>query len=389
MSINEKALELHEKLNGKIEISNKMAVKSLEELALLYSPGVAAPCLEIEKHPEKVYDYTIKNNTVLVISDGSAVLGLGNIKADAAIPVMEGKAMLFKAFANIDAFPITLATQDLREIVQTIKNIAPIAGGINLEDFSAPRCFDIEKILIDELDIPVMHDDQHGTAVVTTAALLNALKIVKKDRDAKIFINGMGSAGIAITKMLVNFSFHNFVLADKNGVIFEGEIKINELDDLADMLLLRKENPPLKSLKEGLKDCDVFIGVSAANILGEAELKQMQENPIIFAMANPNPEVTYELASANGVAVYASGRSDYPNQVNNVLAFPGIFRGALDIRAKKITEKMKMAAVEALVNLVSKEELEQGQIIPSPLNPNVVKAVASNVAKAWLEEDNK
>lgn len=387
MSLNEKALEIHKKLNGKIEISNKMAVKSLEELALLYSPGVAAPCLEIEKDPEKAYEYTMKSNTVLVVSDGSAVLGLGNIKADAAIPVMEGKAMLFKEFANIDAFPICLATQDLREIVQTIKNIAPIAGGINLEDFSAPRCFDIERILVDELDIPVMHDDQHGTAIVTTAALLNALKIVNKSRDAKIFINGMGSAGIAITKMLVNFNFHNFVLADKFGVIFEGEIRINEVEGLADNILPRKDKPALKTMKEGLKDCDVFIGVSAANILGEAELKQMQENPIIFAMANPNPEVTYELAKANGVAIYASGRSDYPNQVNNVLAFPGVFRGALDVRAKKITEKMKMAAVEALVSLVSKEELENGQIIPTPLNPEVVKKVASNVAKAWLEEN--
>lgn len=388
MSLDKQALELHKKLNGKIEVKSKYDVETMEDLSLIYTPGVAAPCRAISEDHELAYDLTMKDNTVLIVSDGSAVLGLGNIGPEASLPVMEGKAALFKQFANINAFPIVLKTQDPIEIVNIVKNIAPGVGGVNLEDISAPRCFDIEQILTNELDIPVMHDDQHGTAIVCAAGLINALKIVNKKRNVKILINGMGAAGIAITKLLINFGFFDFCLCDKHGVVYEGVLKMNDLENLTDTILAKKHLESNKNLEEAIKGRDVFIGVSAPDILDEEMVKTMNDNPIVFAMANPIPELSQEAALKADVAVYATGRSDSRNQINNVLAYPGVFRGALDVRAKHITTKMKMAAVEAIMSLVSEQELRKGIVIPTVLDERVVKTVAEYVKHAYNEEQN-
>ena len=383
MNINEESIKLHKELAGKIDIGLKAPITSREELSLLYSPGVASPCLEIAEDESKVYDYTIKNNMIAVISDGSAVLGLGNIKAKASIPVMEGKAALFKAFGDVNAFPICLDTQDDEEIIKTIKHIAPVFGGINLEDINAPRCFKIEERLIEELDIPVFHDDQHGTAIVCLAGAINALKVVKKDKNIKIVVNGLGSAGVAITKLLVQYGFSNFALCDINGEVFNGKLDVKTLNDLVDNLdeLKQKGGP---SLASALENADLFIGVSVANILSKEMVLKMNNKPIIFAMANPNPEISYELAKEAGVAIMATGRSDYPNQINNVLVFPGIFKGALEAKATKINLEMKLAAVKALVNVISKDKLKHDYIIPSPFDSRVAQKISDAVKEAAL-----
>lgn len=381
------SVELHKRLKGKIEISNKVEVNTKEDLSIVYSPGVAQPCLDIQETPEKVYDLTIKGNTVAVVSDGSAVLGLGNIGPLAAIPVMEGKAMLFKKFANIDAFPICLNTQNPAEIIQTVKLIAPVFGGINLEDFSAPRCFEIEAALQD-IGIPVFHDDQHGTAIVALAGLINACKVLGKEmKDLKIVINGAGAAGVAISRLLrcvsmdltVCIPVKEAIMCDSKGIIHKNRTNLNPIK----REVLRYTNPHNKegSLQDALIDADVFIGVSVGNLLKEADIKTMADNAIIFALANPIPEIDPALAKKAGAAIIATGRSDYPNQVNNVLAFPGIFRGALDCRATQITAEMKLAAAHAIANCV--EQPTRDQIIPSPLDESVATAVAKAVTDAY------
>lgn len=381
------SVELHQRLKGKIEIANKAEVNSKEDLSIVYSPGVAQPCLDIQEAPEKVYDLTIKGNTVAVVSDGSAVLGLGNIGPLAAIPVMEGKAMLFKKFANIDAFPICLDTQDTAEIIQTVKLIAPIFGGINLEDFSAPRCFEIEAALQD-LGIPVFHDDQHGTAIVALAGLINACKVLGKEmKDLKIVINGAGAAGVAISRLLrcvsmdptVCIPVKEAIMCDSKGIIHRNRTDLNPVKQE----VLRYTNPDNKegSLQDALVDADVFIGVSVGNLLSEADIKTMADKAIIFALANPIPEIDPALAIQAGAAIIATGRSDYPNQVNNVLAFPGIFRGALTCRAPRITPEMKLAAAHAIANCV--QHPTRDQIIPSPLDESVANRVAVAVTDAF------
>lgn len=381
------SVELHQRLKGKIEIANKAEVNSKEDLSIVYSPGVAQPCLDIQEAPEKVYDLTIKGNTVAVVSDGSAVLGLGNIGPLAAIPVMEGKAMLFKKFANIDAFPICLDTQDTAEIIQTVKLIAPVFGGINLEDFSAPRCFEIEAALQD-LGIPVFHDDQHGTAIVALAGLINACKVLGKEmKDLKIVINGAGAAGVAISRLLrcvsmdptVCIPVKEAIMCDSKGIIHRNRTDLNPVKQE----VLRYTNPDNKegSLQDALVDADVFIGVSVGNLLSEADIKTMADKAIIFALANPIPEIDPALAIQAGAAIIATGRSDYPNQVNNVLAFPGIFRGALTCRAPRITPEMKLAAAHAIANCV--QHPTRDQIIPSPLDESVANRVAVAVTDAF------
>lgn len=379
MDYNKEALRLHKEWKGKIEISSRAETKTKDDLSVAYTPGVAEPCREIHKNKELVYDYTRKGNLVAVVTDGSAVLGLGNIGPEAGMPVMEGKCVLFKNFANVDAFPICLDTNDVDEIVNTVKNIAPTFGGINLEDISAPRCFEIERRLQEVLDIPVFHDDQHGTAIVCSAAILNALKVVKKDiKTAKIIINGAGSAGIAICKMLLNLGAGNVILCDKAGAIYEGMEGINSEQEL--MSKVTNKDKLKGGLKDIIKNADIFIGVSAPKLLTEEMVKTMNNDSIIFAMANPEPEIRPELAKAAGARVVGTGRSDYPNQINNVIAFPGIFRGALDARAKQITEEMKMAAAYALADLISDEELNEEYIIPKAFDPRVADAVAKAVA---------
>ena len=376
----EKALQLHEEWNGKFETTPKMKIQTREDLALAYTPGVAEPCKVIAKDKEAAYKYTIKANTIAVVSDGSAVLGLGNIGAHAAMPVMEGKALLFKEFADIDAFPICLDTKDTEEIIKTVKNIAPCFGGINLEDISAPRCFEIEKRLKEELDIPVFHDDQHGTAIVVAAGLLNALKFVgKKMEDANIVINGAGSAGISICKLLLQFGAGNVVLVDQKGALCPGEDWMNPAQkDMAEITNKDKQTGPLTEI---IKDKDVFIGVSAPNIVTAEMVSTMADDAIIFAMANPTPEIMPDEAKKGGARVIATGRSDFPNQINNVLVFPGIFRGALDARAGQITEEMKMAAARAIASIISDDELNEEYIIPGAFDERVCKAVAKAVAE--------
>ncbi|MDF9867086.1 malate dehydrogenase (oxaloacetate-decarboxylating) [Bacilli bacterium PM5-3] len=378
MNVYEEAIKLHKKLGGKIDISLKASIDTKEQLSLLYSPGVAQPCLEIAENNELAYDYTIKNNMIAVVSDGSAVLGLGNIGGSASIPVMEGKAALFKAFGDVNAFPICLDTQDDEEIINIVKNIAPVFGGINLEDISAPRCFYIEEKLSNMLDIPVFHDDQHGTAIVCLAGLINALKVVKKDNNIKIVVNGLGSAGVAITKLLVEYGFSNFSLCDINGEIFSGKLDETKMNDLVKNLNELKQNNG-NSLSSALENADVFIGVSAANILTKEMVAKMNNNPIIFAMANPNPEISYDLARECEVAIMATGRSDYPNQINNVLVFPGVFKGALSAKATKINKEMKLAAAMALVDIISDEELNSEYIIPSPFDKRVVDKISDAI----------
>lgn len=378
MTNSEKALKLHEEWNGKIETVSKAAVKSREDLALAYTPGVAEPCKVIAENPEAAYTYTIKSNTVAVISDGSAVLGLGNIGPLAAMPVMEGKAVLFKEFGGINAFPICLDTQDTEEIIESVVRIAPAFGGINLEDISAPRCFEIEERLKERLSIPVFHDDQHGTAIVVLAGIINALKVTGKNKEtAQVVVNGAGSAGIAITKLLLTYGFQNITLCDKAGMICEGMEGLNWMQEkMAKVTNLGKRTG---SLADALKGADIFVGVSAPGIVTPEMVASMNHDAILFAMANPVPEIMPDLAREAGARVVGTGRSDFPNQVNNVLIFPGIFRGALEGRACAITEEMKLAAAEAIASLVSEEELSDVNILPAAFDPRVADAVSQAV----------
>lgn len=381
MSIYDESLKFHEELRGKIEITARTPVTTSKELSLAYTPGVAQPCLEIQKDPDKAYLYTRKWNTIAVVSDGTAVLGLGDIGALASLPVMEGKALLFKSFGDVDAFPIVINTKDVDEIVETVARISPSFAGINLEDISAPRCFEVEEKLKKLLDIPVFHDDQHGTAVVVLSGLINALKVTKKRlEDIKVVINGAGSAGTAIAKLLLSSGVKNVTMCDKVGVLYDG---IEGVDD-AKKALAKITNPEhLKgSLKDAVKGRDVFIGVSAPGLLSQEMVKTMNEDAIIFAMANPTPEIFPDEAKLAGAKVIGTGRSDFPNQINNVLAFPGIFRGALDVRASAITEEMKIAAAHAIANSISEDELDADNIIPKAFDEKVQKNVAEAVAEA-------
>ena len=380
MTTNEKALKMHEEWHGKIETTAKSHVHSREDLSIAYTPGVAEPCKAIANNKEAAYTYTIKSNTVAVVSDGSAVLGLGNIGAHAAMPVMEGKAVLFKEFGGVNAFPICLDTQDTEEIIRTVVNIAPAFGGINLEDISAPRCFEIERKLKEKCDIPIFHDDQHGTAVITLAGLTNALKVVgKKKEDVKIVTSGAGAAAIAITKLLLSAGFKDITMCDRSGAIYAGRQGLNWIkEEMAQVTNLGRKDG---SLADMLVGADVFIGVSAPGTVTTEMVRTMNKDAIIFACANPTPEIFPDDAKAGGARVVSTGRSDYPNQINNVLAFPGIFRGAFDVRASDINEEMKMAAAEALAGLVG-DELSEDYIIPAAFDPRVGPAVAKAVAEA-------
>ncbi|NME83650.1 malic enzyme-like NAD(P)-binding protein [Clostridium sp. SM-530-WT-3G] len=385
MNIYEEALKFHEEKKGKYEIKPTCEVKNAKDLSLAYTPGVAEPCREIHKDPSKVYTYTRKWNTVAVISDGTAVLGLGDIGPLAALPVMEGKSVLFKEFGNVDAFPIVLDTKNVDEIVETVVNIAPTLGGINLEDISAPRCFEIEKKLKERLNIPVFHDDQHGTAIVVLSGLINALKVVnKKLEDIKVVINGAGSAGTAICKLLLSSGVKNIVMCDINGVISrDKDLSSNKyMEELAQ--ITNPENVT-GMLKDAMVGADVFIGVSAPNIVSKEMVKTMNKDGIIFAMANPTPEIFPEDAKEAGIAVMGTGRSDYPNQINNVLAFPGVFRGALDVRAKEINEEMKVAAAYAIAGAIPENELNAENIIPKAFDLKVQKLVAEAVKEAAIK----
>ncbi len=378
MTIAERSLELHKKWNGKLETKAKMSVSTSEDLALAYTPGVAEPCKVIAKDPEAAYQYTIKSNTVAVVSDGSAVLGLGNIGALAAMPVMEGKAVLFKEFGNVNAVPICLDTQDTEEIIETVVRIAPAFGGINLEDISAPRCFEIEERLKERLTIPVFHDDQHGTAIVVLAGIINALKVTgKKKEDCKVVINGAGSAGIAITKLLLTYGFSHVTMCDKVGMLCKGMEGLNWMQEK--MVEVTNLEHKTGNLADALKGADIFIGVSAPNIVTAEMVSSMNQDAILFAMANPVPEIMPDVAKAAGAKVVGTGRSDFPNQVNNVLIFPGIFRGALEGRATAITEEMKLAAANAIAELVAQEELSENHILPAAFDPRVADAVSSAV----------
>jgi len=386
MSINEKALQLHEENQGKISVESKVPVNNREQMSLAYTPGVAEPCRKIEANREDVYKYTVKGNMVAVVSDGSAVLGLGNIGAEAALPVMEGKAVLFKTFAGVDAIPICLDTQDIEELVKTVKYLAPTFGGINLEDISAPRCFELEERLKKELDIPVFHDDQHGTAIVVLAALLNALKIVNKNvEDIKVVINGGGSAGIAICKILLGVGVKRIYVVDINGVI--SETQPDTMLNWAHEEIAKVTNPENETgtLADILKDADVFIGVSKPGLVNRDMVSSMNKDAIVFAMANPDPEILPEEALAGGARIVGTGRSDFPNQVNNVLAFPGIFRGALDVRASQINEDMKIAAAYAIAACIPQDQLNENNIIPAAFEPGVGEKVAAAVAKAAVQ----
>ena len=378
MTTNEKALKLHEEWNGKLTTEPKCTIASREDLALAYTPGVAEPCKVIAEDKEAAYKYTIKSNTIAVVSDGSAVLGLGNIGPYAAMPVMEGKAVLFKSFGDVNAFPICLDTQDTEEIIKTVVNIAPAFGGINLEDISAPRCFEIETRLKELLDIPVFHDDQHGTAIVVLAGIINGLKITGKSKEnCKVVINGAGSAGIAITKLLLTYGFKNVIMCDINGIINEESPNLNWMQKS----MLDVTNPDRLSgtLKDALVGADIFVGVSAPNIVSAEMVASMNKDSIIFAMANPVPEIMPDVAKAAGAKVVGTGRSDFPNQVNNVIAFPGIFKGALEGRASQITEDMKLAAAHAIANLVPDDKLCDEFILPEAFDPDVKDAVAKAV----------
>ena len=378
MTINEKALELHEKWNGKLDTVSKVQVKTREDLALAYTPGVAEPCKVIAKDPEAAYRYTIKSNTVAVVSDGSAVLGLGNIGPLAAMPVMEGKAVLFKEFGGINAFPICLDTQDTEEIIETVVRIAPAFGGINLEDISAPRCFEIEERLKKLLNIPVFHDDQHGTAIVVLAGIINALKVTgKKKEDCRVVVNGAGSAGVAITKLLLNYGFPHITMCDKTGMLCKGMEGLNWMQEK--MVEVTNLEHKTGTLADALKGADIFVGVSAPGIVSQEMVTSMNKDSILFAMANPVPEIMPDLAKAAGARVVGTGRSDFPNQVNNVLIFPGIFRGALEGRATAITEEMKLAAANAIAALVDDSELSDENILPAAFDPRVADAVSKAV----------
>ena len=378
MTINEKALKLHEEWKGKLEISSKTPVKTREDLAIAYTPGVAEPCKKIAENEEEVYRYTMKGNTIAVVSDGSAVLGLGNIGAKAAMPVMEGKAVLFKEFGGVNAIPICLDTQDTEEIIRIVKALSPGFGGINLEDISAPRCFEIEERLKQELDIPVFHDDQHGTAIVVLAGVINALKVVgKKKEDCRVVVNGAGSAGVAITKLLLTYGFPNIIMCDKVGIVSKDTEGLNWMQKK--MTEVTNLNNETGSLADALKGADIFIGVSAPNIVTPEMVASMNRDSILFAMANPVPEIMPDVAKAAGARVVGTGRSDFPNQVNNVVAFPGIFKGALEGRATQITEEMKLAAAEAIAGLVPADKLSDDNIMPEAFDPQVAEVVADAV----------
>lgn len=378
MTTNEKALELHKQWNGKLETVSKTPIDSREALSLAYTPGVAEPCKVIAKDREAAYQYTIKANTVAVVSDGSAVLGLGNIGPYAAMPVMEGKAVLFKEFGGVNAVPICLDTQDTEEIIRTVVNIAPAFGGINLEDISAPRCFEIEERLKELLDIPVFHDDQHGTAIVVLAGIINSLKVVnKKKEDCKVVVNGAGSAGIAITKLLLTYGFSNIILCDKSGIISRQSRDLNFMQEK--MAQLTNPHQETGLLADAMKGADIFVGVSAPGIVTQEMVASMQKDSILFAMANPVPEIMPDLAKEAGARIVGTGRSDFPNQVNNVVAFPGIFKGALEGRAAQITEKMKLAAAHAIADLVPDCELSDTNILPEAFRPQLAEAVAEAV----------
>ena len=381
MDVRKEALRLSEELGGKIEVNPKVSITNMEELSVAYTPGVAAVSSAIAENKEDVYKYTTKRNLVAVVTDGSAVLGLGNIGPEAAIPVMEGKAALFKAFADVDAVPISLDTQDVEEIISHIKAIAPSFGGINLEDISAPRCFEIEKRLKEELDIPVFHDDQHGTAIVVLGALYNALKVAdKKIESAKIIINGGGSAGTAIAKKMLAAGAKNVIVCDIDGMIAEDDPALDERHK--DLASLTNPDNLKGDLQEAVKDADVFIGVSAPGVLKKEWIATMSEKPIIFAMANPTPEIMPDEAKEGGAFIVATGRSDFPNQINNVLAFPGIFRGALDARASEITDEMQIAAAQGIASVIPESELSVDNIIPDAFNPKVAEVVADSVRNA-------
>ena len=383
MTTNEKALLLHEEWNGKLETVSKTPVKSREDLSLAYTPGVAEPCKVIAEDKEAAYKYTMKANTVAVISDGSAVLGLGNIGPYAAMPVMEGKAVLFKEFGGVNAVPICLDTQDTEEIIKAVTYLAPGFGGINLEDISAPRCFEIEERLKATLDIPVFHDDQHGTAIVVLAGIINALKVVgKKKEDCKVVVNGAGSAGVAITKLLLTYGFPNIIMCDKVGIVSKNTEGLNWMQQkMTEVTNLQNETG---TLSDAMKGADIFVGVSAPNIVTAEMVSSMNKDSILFAMANPVPEIMPDVAKAAGARVVGTGRSDFPNQVNNVVAFPGIFKGALEGRATQITEEMKLAAANAIAGLVAEDELNENNIMPEAFNPQVAEVVAAAV-KAYIK----
>ncbi len=381
MDIKKKALELHEQWKGKIEVVSTVAVNNKEDLSIAYTPGVAEPCLEIEKDPDLSYIYTRRHNLVAVVTDGTAVLGLGDIGPEAGMPVMEGKCVLFKTFGGVDAFPLCIRSKDVDDIVKTVTLIAGSFGGINLEDISAPRCFEIERRLKESCDIPIFHDDQHGTAVVTLAAMINALKIAGKEiHEISVVVNGSGAAGIAVTKLLMSMGLKKVILCDRKGAIYKGRDGLND----EKQLMAEISNLEIKkgSLSDVLHGADVFIGVSAPGVLTGEMIKTMAENPLIFAMANPVPEIMPEEAISSGALVVGTGRSDYKNQINNVLAFPGIFRGALDVRASDINDEMKIAAAYAIAELINEKELCPDYVIPEPFDPRVGPAVAKAVAKA-------
>lgn len=381
----EDALKLHKDNQGKLAVTGKVPLANARDLSLAYSPGVAEPCLEIHKDVNTVYDYTAKGNFVAVVSDGTAVLGLGDIGPEAAMPVMEGKAVLFKSFAGVDAFPICLATKDVEEIIRTVKLLQPTFGGVNLEDIAAPACFEIEERLKKECNIPIFHDDQHGTAIVTAAAMVNALKLAgKKMEDIRIAVNGAGASAIAVTKLLMSMGVTKVIMCDTTGAIYKGRTeKMNKFkEQIAEIT-----NPEgiQGKLDEAIKGCDVFIGLSVGNVVSQEMVRSMAPDPIIFAMANPTPEIDPALAREAGAVVIGTGRSDYPNQINNVLAFPGVFRGALDTRASDINEEMKVAAALGIASLIEESELSPDYIIPKPFDPRVAPAVAAAVAKAAME----
>ena len=383
-NFSELALKMHEENGGKVSIQSKVKVKCKDDLSTAYTPGVAEPCLKIKENKDDVYKYTCKSNMVAVVSDGTAVLGLGNIGASASIPVMEGKSILFKEFANVDAFPICIDTMDMDDIVKTVKLIEPVFGGINLEDINSPRCIEIENRLKKELDIPVFHDDQHGTAIIVSAGILNAVKLAgKKMEDLEIVINGAGSAGMAIAKMLLNLNVKNIVLCDINGAIHKDSKDINW--EQREMLEVTNKNNEKGTLVDIIKNKDVFIGVSVPNMVTKEMVSTMKDKAIVFAMANPIPEIFPDEAKLGGAFIVGTGRSDFPNQVNNVLAFPGIFRGALDVRAKEINEEMKVAAAYAIANVVSEEELSPEYVLPDAFNKSVVENVAKAVKEAAIK----
>lgn len=384
-TLREEALKMHMEHGGKISVNSKVPVRNGKDLSLAYSPGVAEPCMDIYKDEKKVYDYTSKGNLVAVVSNGTAVLGLGNIGPKAAMPVMEGKAVLFKTFADVDAFPICLGTTDTDKIVETVKLLEPTFGGVNLEDIAAPQCFEIEDRLRAACDIPIFHDDQHGTAIVTAAGLINALKLArKKIEDIRVVTNGAGSAGVAIVKLLLRMGVKDVILCDTKGIIYEGRpVRMNKFKE--EMARLTNKEQKRGTLADALVGADVFVGVSAAGVVTQEMIRSMNEDPIIFAMANPVPEIMPDEAKAAGALVVGTGRSDFPNQVNNVLAFPGIFRGALDVQASEINDEMQLAAVKAIADIISDEELNSDYVIPNPFDCRVAVRVAAAVANAAME----